>query len=223
MLVLNIASFHYVFAIQIPDFDTSAVSSAIMTYNGEEISNNFLEATNKLNMKLLDDNNTFDEAYDVARELANTSCQFYRTMPSCQEPAMDFFKVVLTFDPEQMSSTVSLPPFDPYIYALDGQYHGPYGTRNWEAHLKQFSGSELFSNGLFGQVDDASQTPNYFINANQFPWALNITSDWKHPQESVDIRNAYPKFADRVTSSGEQEKSWYQLENAISNNLYEQE
>ncbi|TMP82110.1 hypothetical protein CWB73_06370 [Pseudoalteromonas phenolica] len=60
------------------------------------------------------------------------------------------------------------------------------------------------------------------MNANQFPWALSITSDWKHPKESVDIRNAYPKFADWVTSSGEQEKSWYQLENAISNKLYEQ-
>ena len=136
---------------------------------------------------------------------------------------MDFFKVILTFDPNQMPSTVSLPPFDPYIYALDGQYHGSYGTRNWEAHLKQFSGSELFDSGLFGQVDDATQTPNYFINTNQFPWALNITSDWKHPQESVDIRNAYPKFADWVTSSGEQEKSWYLLENATKTKLYEQE
>ena len=222
-LVATGASYHNGFAIQIPDVDTSAVTSSVMTYNGEELSSNFLEATNKLNMKLLDDNNTFDEAFDVARELANTSCQFYRTMPSCKEPAMDFFKVVLTFDPNQMPSTVSLPPFDPYIYALDGQYHGPYGTRNWEAHLKQFSGSELFNNGLFGEVDDASQTPNYFINANHFPWALNITNDWRHPQESVDIRNAYPKFADWVTSSGEQEKSWYLLENATTTKLYEQD
>lgn len=222
-LVATGASYHNGFAIQIPDIDTAAVSSAVMTYNGEQINSDFLESTDVLNIKLLTDNNQYDEAYDVAREVGNSSCQFYRTVPSCTDPELAFFQVTLTFDPSQMPNTLTLPPFDPYIYALDGQYHGPYGTRSWEAHLKQFSGSELFNSSLLGQVHDASSPPNFYINANQFPWALNITSDWKHPKESTDIRIAYPQFSDWVTSSGETQRSWHLTENADISKLYEQD
>ena len=46
-------------------------------------------------------------------------------------------------------------------------------------------------------------------DANGFPFAMNIPSDWQVPNEGVDLGLAYPSFSTFVTSSGGQSADWY--------------
>jgi LruC domain-containing protein len=115
---------------------------------------------------------------------------------------------------------VGNPPYDLFIFATPGQYHGDFVGRSWEVHLKQFSGTSLFDTSLLNSYDDSSQASNYFINVNNFPWVLNIADEWAHPLEGVDINLSYPEFSDWVLSSGVQKTDWYKLEQADQSKVF---
>jgi LruC domain-containing protein len=46
-------------------------------------------------------------------------------------------------------------------------------------------------------------------DANGFPFALLLPSDWQPPAENTDLGLAYPEFADFVRSSGMQNRTWF--------------
>ena len=111
-------------------------------------------------------------------------------------------------------------PYDPFIFAATNTYHGDEFNyqpgREWETHLKQFSGTSRMNTDFFNTYDDATTPTNNFVTSSYFPWALNLSYPWIHPLEQIDISDAYPQFPTWVTSSGESNTQWYTIENASS-------
>ncbi|NQZ08346.1 MAG: LruC domain-containing protein, partial [Algicola sp.] len=101
------------------------------------------------------------------------------------------------------SSVLASAPYNPFIFATF--------DRGIEVHLPNQAPTDLANIGLFGTQDDDSlpSSGRYYITADNFPWALNITSRWKHPFERVDITLAYPQIKPWAESSGSTNQSWF--------------
>ena len=206
------ASFNNGFALHVPGVPASNVTSAQLYRDDVLISGNILDPDNsEATFILLSD----------ARQQVDYNCPKFRTEVACQEAISNSFRATITFETPIAAADLQPAPYDPYIFAVDGKYHGRWDGREWEVHLKQFSGSDAFNTAWYGIQDDNSSSPNYFVNNNQFPWALNIPAAWDHPQEKIDIIKAYPLFYQWVNSSGTQSQDWYLRDNANTSNLYE--
>ena len=210
------ASFHNGFALRLPGVSQSDVSTVSVTKNGVPVTHEIIEAeANDLVLII---------SPDISEDVPS-SCEMYRTVPTCTESVNTTFSLDVTFSNPPSANTVGLPPYDPFIFAIDGLYHGdvfsaPPG-RPWELHLKQFSGTNLFNNAFFGMADDRSNGTNSFISANNMPWVINITDGWDHPAEYQDVSQAYPLFPQWVQSGGFEHTDWYLRSNADTSKLYE--
>ncbi|MEM1008488.1 MAG: LruC domain-containing protein, partial [Myxococcota bacterium] len=49
----------------------------------------------------------------------------------------------------------------------------------------------------------------FFVDVNDYPWAMVMHRDWKHPLERVRIHDAYPSFSDWVNSKGVRASEWF--------------
>jgi LruC domain-containing protein len=83
--------------------------------------------------------------------------------------------------------------------------------RSLEIHFADYPPTDLFDVTRFGRLSDTSDPSNnrYFRNQDNLPWALQINSDWRHPQEYIDIIWAYPAYENWVESSGTQSQDWH--------------
>ena len=108
-----------------------------------------------------------------------------------------------------------MPPYDPFIFVAADHPRAGYAPREGEVHLKDFSGTSVFNASLLGDLDDASNSENSFVNANNMPWALNIGDEIAHASELTDIQLAYPDFEQWASSSGAQKSDWYKAENGV--------
>ena len=206
------ATYHNGFALHLPNVAATNIASSSLSKDGIEIKDDLLDPNNtEANFVLLD---------NVMNNITS-QCHYFRTLTNCKDDISGTYVATITFSEPVEYSDIGSAPYDPYIFAIDGKYHGIYGGRGWEVHLKQFSGSDLFSTGFMGVADDDSTIQNSFVNSNNFPWVLNIPDSWDHPQENVDILNAYPKFSTWVLSSGEEETDWYLRSKSNSVKLYE--
>ena len=210
------ASFHNGFALRLPGVSPSAVQSVSLKKNGVDVSHEVIEsAANELVLLISE-----DISVDV-----NSACAMFRTLTSCRESIGLTFDLDVTFSDAPQPSTVGQPPYDPFIFAVNDFYHGdifssPPG-RQWELHLKQFAGTNLFNTGYFGMGDDRSGSAGNYVNVNKMPWALNITDEWSHPAEYEDINHAYPDFAKWVAADGFNYTDWYKRSKAVVSKLYE--
>lgn len=100
-------------------------------------------------------------------------------------------------------SVLGSVPFNPFIFATF--------MRGIEVHLPNKPPTDLADANLFGTGDDASNANNgkYYRTSSNLPWALNITSQWKHPYEQVDVGLAYPLIRSWAQSSGNSNHGWY--------------
>ena len=100
-------------------------------------------------------------------------------------------------------SSLGSVPFNPFIFATF--------NRGVEVHLANKPPTDLADSSLFGTGDDASNLNSglYYRTANNLPWALNITSQWKHPYEQIDVGLAYPQIKTWAETSGGSNQSWY--------------
>lgn len=147
----------------------------------------------------------------------DSGCNYFRTEVNCNENnAVDFSMTI----PLKVPKAVALSPaalLDPFIFASDGFYHGDFldgrTARGWEVHMKNQAPSELFDTSLLSTTgaDDASnaQANLYFQTSTGLPWAMEVGTQWQHPRETVDITNAYTKFAVFAESSGAQNTQWF--------------
>jgi LruC domain-containing protein len=210
------ASFHNGFALRLPGVAQGDVDTISVKKNGVEVSHEIIEtAASELVMII-----SPDISVDVS-----SGCEMFRTVPSCRESINTTFELDVTFSNPPAANTIGLPPYDPFIFSIDGTYHGdvfsaPPG-REWELHLKQFSGTNLFNNAFFNMADDASNSANKYITVNNMPWALVITDEWDHPAEYEDISHAYPEFPLWVQSGGITNTNWYLRSKADTSKLYE--
>ena len=95
------------------------------------------------------------------------------------------------------------PPFNPFIY--DTQ------TRGHETHLIHSPPTGRHNPQFFKQDDDDSQPQlgKYYHTVNGLPWGLNLSGDWEHPKEGINIDTAYPEILDWAQSQGATHTNWY--------------
>lgn len=210
------AGYHNGFSLRLPGVSQSDVGSVSLTKNGVPVTHDIIEtAANDLVLII-----SPDISVDVP-----SNCEMYRTRPTCAESINTTFALDVTFSTPPSANIVGLPPYDPFIFAVDGLFHGTiFGSppgRSWEVHLKQFSGTNLFNSAFFGMADDRTNGTNHFINSNNMPFGVNIADSWDHPSELTPMNVAYPLFVDWVNSDGFEHTDWYLRSNADTSKLYE--
>ena len=83
--------------------------------------------------------------------------------------------------------------------------------RRPEVHLGGYNPTKLANPDLFEMTDAADNGTKKYIGKDGMVWGLMIpTTEWKCPDESVNITEAYPNFAKWVTSGGKENQNWYQ-------------
>lgn len=216
------ADYHNGFALRLPNVDVSNIENVSLTNNGVDVEFDIVEQGSNEVVLIISPDTHIDVIN--AGQLSN-ACKYYRVTSACIDIQTGDIEYALSIDfvSPVPRSTIGQPPYDPFIFAAAGTYHGEYGVihpgRTWESHLKQFSGTSVFDAGLLNAGADKSDGSNYFITANAFPWVINLTDSWVHPREGTDISRAYKKFRTWVTSAGANDVDWHILNNAELNKI----
>ena len=115
----------------------------------------------------------------------------------------DVFTFTITFNSN--AGTQNLIP-DTYIFRTD--------DRGLEVHLPGYSGTAAANNSYFNTGHDVNGT---YRTASGLPWAIEIVTankSFDHPNEKVDITQAYPTFETWAQSSGTQATDWLSNKNS---------
>jgi LruC domain-containing protein len=130
------------------------------------------------------------------------------------------------------NTVVDCTRFDPVPFLLDVKFSSTLETlnhsildffifrtndRSLEVHFAGYAPTDLFDSTRFGRFDDTSEPENnrYFKNQQNLPWALKINSQWRYPQEYIDVVWAYPTYELWVESSGVEEPNWHLFNDRI--------
>ncbi|NOI10948.1 LruC domain-containing protein [Vibrio alginolyticus] len=203
------ASYKNGFAIRLPGVLRSSIENGLTTlsFNGVEQASNGLES--------ISDEAIFIISEDLSTHAAS-SCSYFRTESGCDDNVSLTFTLNVYFTEGSDRSAIQAMPYDPFIFATPGTYHGDGITfqpgRKWEVHLADQAPTEQFDDqNLFGVGVDASDPAQgvYFKTANNLPWALLIVEDWDWPLERVDMVDAYPQFQTWAESGGELSTDWH--------------
>ena len=100
----------------------------------------------------------------------------------------------LTFDEPLDPASVDAPPYDPYLFVYNTGY---------DIHL---IGEEPLP---FSKDPAPSDPERSFVDAEGFPWALLVPTQWEHPDEGQRIEVKYPTFTTWRTSGGAEYPDWY--------------
>ncbi|MGL4601280.1 MAG: LruC domain-containing protein [Plesiomonas sp.] len=212
------AGYHNGFAWRIPGIQASEVKSAILMRNDEVVNSNALDLNHS--------EAVFVFSYDLKGEVP-TQCEYFRTKPNCREDINTQYKLIVEFETPIDRSRLGNAPYDPFIFATPGIYHGEnIGFQpglKWQVHLPQYGGTELFDTTLYGRLDDTSAVFSSlkFVNSHGFPWAMNFIDSWSHSAERIDIALSYPAFPSWIQSSGIKDTDWYHFLRAIVDRLYQ--
>ncbi len=204
------ADYHNGFALHFPNVTKSNIKSATLQKSGSTVTLQPEEAASEV---------IFILSADVWQDVS-TNCNMFRTLPSCKNVISSEFVLNVEFNQSVAESSVGLPPYDLFIFASEGKPHGEFAGRQWEVHLKEFSGTSLFNQVQFGLHDDNSNATNSFVNSNNFPWAINVLDDFEQPLEGKDIQKGYPDFAQWVINSGASHTDWYKPARSVVNYIY---
>ena len=221
------ASYRNGFALQLPGINSNQVKADSISLHIDNVmqTQSILE-TNQTNAVLV----VAENLWDIV-QAGEGGCHFFRTEDGCGSSHRPSWTLVVPF--ASPISTASMPelPYDPFIFAKPGSYHGDlvdtatgiHPGRKFEVHLKNKSPTDSFESALFGLADDASE-PNqqhFFQTNNGLPWALEIPYDWQHPKEKTSILLAYPQFFEfAADSTGNTNPDWYLQENANQNYIF---
>jgi LruC domain-containing protein len=115
----------------------------------------------------------------------------------------DTLRLTINFTTPINKSTLGVAPYNPFLFSTS--------DRGKEIHLPNMAPTSKANLALFGTGDDKSNpsTGIYYKNAKLLPWAIDLSSDFKYPLESIQIIDAYNKFAIWVESGGAQYPDWY--------------
>ena len=221
------ASYRNGFAIQLPGVDPASVKgdSIALTFDNVRMTDNVLE-TNQANATLIVSQNLWN-----VTQAGEAGCYYFRTESGCGTSSRPTWTMIVPFlVPVAIDSMPDLP-YDPFIFATPGTYHGDVVTavtgthpgRKFEVHLKNKAPTDAFEKLIYGMSDDASNESlqRLFQTENGIPWAMEIPVDWKHPREGVSLLQAYPQFFDFASDdSGQTNTDWYLEENANPNYIY---
>lgn len=209
------ATYHNGFALRLPGIPSSNIESVSLLKNGMPVTHQVVEDGHMDTVLIF----TPDMENDII-----TACEMFRTLENCREDINLEYTLDISFTNPVLPEVVGQPPYDPFIFAVPGWWHGSSFAsapgRGWELHLKKFAGTPLFNTSFYGLADDASNGSTNFIDANNMPWVINVGDNWQHPKERQSVSVAYPMFDDWVQSGGFNFVDWYLLENADTSKLY---
>nr|WP_086938471.1 LruC domain-containing protein [Thaumasiovibrio occultus] len=214
------ASYHSGFAVHLPGIDATNVdtSRTSLRINGvlQESSGLELGMTNASFM-LIDD----------VIEAAASQCDYYRTDAECREDVTTEFELSVTFNTPVYVRDMPSMPYDPFVTATPGYYHGPLFNgqpgRGLEIHLPDMAPTSKFDTSFYNLAGDDDSNPSegkYFKTENNLPFALLIYSEWEWPREAVDLLEAYPLFEGYTESGGDDYNDWYKADNGVIQKLY---
>lgn len=216
------ADYHSGFAIRLPGVNQTDVNPVLtrLSFNGQQQANSGIETDmTEASFVIIED----------VIDYKSGSCAFFRTQKTCKEDINFEFELNVSFNDGADTSGLSDMPYDPFIFATPGYYHGSgiidQPGRSWEVHLPDQAPTEKFdSDNLFQNIGaDASDPASdvYFKTSNNLPWALLIYDEnWIWPSERVDILNAYPDFQFYTESGGNTNTNWFQSQFAVSQYCY---
>ncbi|ENM5745321.1 LruC domain-containing protein [Vibrio mimicus] len=212
------AGYHNGFAIRLSGLARSAIDTNLT----RQYHNDVLQPNSGLEM---DSNEAiFIISEDLSRAFPRL-CTYFRTDNQCTEDIGFNFSLIIAIERSSDVSQLIAIPYDPFIFATPGIYHGEGITfqpgRKWEVHLADYPATEKFdAANLYGAGVDTSDPAQqrFFKNANNLPWALLITDEWQWPYERSDLVRTYPQFSAYAQSAGQQKQSWFN--NAFNNCAY---
>ncbi len=159
------------------------------------------------------------------------ACTFFRTQDGCGSLMRPSFQLSLTLSEPVPVTQFPMAPFDPFIFATPGYARGNLGShtgistpgRSWEVHLKNQTPTERFDRAFLALAEDRSVpgSNEYFLNEEGMGWAIEVPQNWKHPQEAVDLREAFPHFQNFAESSGADHPDWYTEDKANTAVLFQ--
>ncbi|WP_394239695.1 LruC domain-containing protein [Vibrio astriarenae] len=155
-------------------------------------------------------------------------CAYHRTQMDCKEEEQFMFELHVSINQDTDTSAMLGMPYDPFIFATPGYYHGEglplHPGRQWEVHLADYAPTEKFNGDAMWNMGVDASSPSegiYFKTAENLPWALLMTEEWRWPTERTDLVQAYPQFAEYAESAGSQAHTWHERENAVDAKIYE--
>jgi len=215
------------FAVQLEDVLTSNINQQTLRLLHNNIKQQYSGTNGATTYSILESDNTHAVlvvAQDLWKE-ATSVCLYYRTEKGCQQSQIfDFELSIPLINPISLGSVTA--PYDPFIFATEGLYHGEDFTshpgRGLEIHLVDKAPTEKFNSAFFGLSDDTSipEIGRYYRTYNNLPWALELTDDWKWPSERKPILLAYPAFQTFVESNGSSNTLWFELNQSIPTHLF---
>ena len=218
------ASYQNGFAIQLDGILPSNVNSSLVRF---EI-NGVVQETSAIEIGT--DNVVVFITDDIGSHIQlSNNCLYYRTEANCTNSNEMKFSVTIPFINAIDENTFPVAPYNPFIFAKEATYHGNLITqpgRELEIHLKNKLPTSKASETFFGQgIDATNVSANETYQSNSgLPWALAISpgsgEEWKHPLETIEILQAYPKFQIFSESNGASEATWFSLSNAENSKLY---
>ena len=218
------AAYRNGFAIQLDNVLPSNVNSDLVRFqiNGVLQQISAIEAdTQYLVIKITDDLESHIQL--------SAACDYYKTETNCSNSSQMTFSVTVPFIIPISLDVFPEAHYNPFIFAKEATYHGDNFNqpgRALEIHLKNRMPTSKADPNMFGIADDNTQiSSNYnYQTVNGLPWALAINpgsqEEWRHPSETVDILQAYPKFKSFVESNGNKETNWFSRINSDLSKLY---
>ncbi|WP_394202569.1 LruC domain-containing protein [Marinagarivorans algicola] len=211
-------SYHSGFAIHLPSINASSINSSTVQMRINDIpTGSPLELGRTQAIFIINDH---------LNEAVTPICSFYRTQQDCDQNITFNFDLSIPFSEEINANNMPAAPFDPFIFATPNYYHGSAFSqapgRSYEIHLADHPPTEAFDVNFWGLQEDTSSAEEgrYYRTKNNLPWAMEMSSDWQWPKERIDLLQAYPSFAEFVTSSGQKKNNWYAINEGNTQHIF---
>jgi LruC domain-containing protein len=221
-------SHHNGFAVQLKNIASNNVNQQTLRLLHNNVKQQYSGQNGATTYEILESGNS-DAVIMISQDLwkhVQSTCLYYRTESGCPQAQAFDFEVSVPFNTPVNLSELPDPPYDPFIFATGGLYHGEVFSeqpgRGLEIHLVDNAPTEKFNTDYYGLADDTSDPDNnrYFRNINNLPWALEITDSWQWPSETKTLLQAYPHFQTFVESDGVEKGNWFELNQAVLQHIF---
>ena len=221
--------YHNGFAVHFPNITTANINTQTLRLLHNDVKQEYSGQNGATTYDILEPDNT-QAVVVISQDLwkhVSSICSYFRSQSGCQQATSFDFEISIPLITPIADGSIGSAPFDPFIFATEGLYHGDlfasHPGRSLEIHLVDHAPTEKFNSAFFGLGDDDSEpaTGRYFRNSNSLPWALEVLDDqWQWPEERKPLINAYPHFQEFVETQGVEKANWFEIEQAISDHLF---
>lgn len=185
---------------------STSITGSSLTSGTLAIDGKGLEANQpKANIPLFD---------DVFKLFNKTPGIFVNTDMDKEVTAPKLINFSIIFTTPQNSSSVTLPPYNPYMIVDCGN-----NVRGKEVHLPSYRPTAKADPSLFSTGQDLTNLTlnKYYIGSTNMPFAIHIPESYIYPSEKNSISNTYTHFDQWAKSMGLQYSDWYKRKNGYIN------